>query len=807
MTLPGKVSVCFLEEDVPQKAYFRIKPLFVKGDGSFERIENTKELLPDEGGIRIVPDKNESSRFKARMRTLGSFCLLDLTRHPNENDKIRPNKNYNPANQENNKNIVYSDVIDRCPAEWLMEVIRVDAVLDHCASAFLKRKPGTDAVALIAEGVLSFPYVYQEDENGKFTFTPDETCELRATDEKAYMRLFKEKMSEDAEIEFILTAAGQPLYKRIEKAEEAADEQPAQENAPESEAQAEQPAEVKQAEPENTEPAPACEKPIEEAAPKEAEAEKKWVKPASNERIVPLRIREKESAQVGQTGLNPRKGRSLAEVVDDGWRKSRMDQFGAPIPVDVTGMPVVSPVEHASELLKKAWDLKEARNLILTEILKLEDFAENAAPHIADCLAAPVSEAESNKLNSLIAEKLKILSEIDELRIHKAAKREALMDELRQVHKAEFAKYEQNIRRLKAEREKALKDAENARAACESAKRLMEKGLSESIKTDFEKLYEALKASTGDVYVSTEDYERSPSVYAPSGAQLISDIRNRFEKSGRAFENDEAVNLLACLYLGRFLLVSGKTGAGKTAFVTDLAEAMGLTQKGARRFLSLVGGSLPAPQTSAFKALTAFEDMQSLRILLMDDANGTEAVDQSRGLISWMDQSKSSSALRIVMTVLDDQVGYPVNPRILDRAFFMRIPSRDVAHLSGVLKTVESADVTVSLDALSEIFKTDRPLPAQIEDRLNAFIEATNAIGVPLSERTITDISKYISAVLPYMTCSPMEVLDYALSQRAVPYLLATARVEALNELPEILCDMKKSLQLMNEPLALPPLE
>ncbi|MBQ3170272.1 MAG: hypothetical protein IJB99_10985 [Clostridia bacterium] len=527
----------------------------------------------------------------------------------------------------------------------------------------------------------------------------------------------------------------------------------------------------------------------------------------SNERTIPLRTREKDANHAQQTGLNPRKGRSLAEVVDDGWRKSRMDQFGAPIPVDVTGMPVVSPVEHAADLLKKAWNLKEARNLILTEILALEDFAENAAPHIADVLAAPVSAAENNKLNNLIAEKLRILSEIDELRVRRIAKRTELMDELKEVHKAEFAKYEENIRRLNAEREKALKDAEKARAACESAKRLMEKGLTETIKSDFEKLYEALKASTGDEYVSSEDFAHAPKVYAPSGPQLISDIRNRFEKNGRTLENDEAVNLLACLYLGRFVLISGKTGAGKTSFVHDLADVLGLTQRGARRFLSLNSGNLPAPQTSAFKALTSFEDMRSLRVMLMDDANGNQAVDQARGMISWMDQSASSSALRVVMTVLDDQVGYPINPRLLDRAFFIRIPSRDALPLGDVNKTVESADITVSLDALSEMFKTDRALPAQIEDRISTLIEATNQLGVPLSERTVTDVVRYVSAVLPYMTCPPLEVLDYALSQRAVPYLLATARVEALEKLPEILCDMKKSIQLMNEPLALPPLE
>ncbi len=821
MTLPGKVTVCFLEEDVPQKAYFRIKPLYIKGEGSFERIENTKEFLPDEGGIRIVPDKNESSRFKARMRTLGSFCLLDLTHHPNENDKIRPNKNYNPANQENNRNIVYSDVIERCPGEWVLEVIRVDAITDGQASAFLQRKPGTERVALIAEGVLSFPYLYQEDENGKYTFSQDEACEMRVTDEKAYMRLFKESVSEDTEIEFILTASGAPLYQINEKAQMQEDkEEAAPEKTEEVSPQApEEPCENKQpAEPPKEVPAveaekaeieiePEEEKTAEKLVPSEEETEKKFARSAPTERALPIRVREKDSAHASQTGLNPRKGRSLAEVVDDGWRKSRMDQFGAPIPVDVTGMPVVSPVEHAGELLKKAWALKEARNLLLTEILALEDFAQNAAPHIADALAAPVSEAENNKLNNLIAEKLKILSEIDEMRVKRAAKREELMDEIRQVHKAEFAKYEDGIRRLKAEREKAMKEAEKARAACESAKRLMEKGLTETIKTDFEKLYEALKASTGDTYVSTEDFEHAPNIYQPSGAQLISDLRNRFEKGGRRLENDEAVNLLVSLYLGRFILISGKTGAGKTAFVHDLANVLGLTQSGARRFLPLSAGNLPAPQTSAFKALTTFEDMQSLRIMLMDDANGVETVDQARGMIPWLDENALSSTLRVVMTVLDDQVGYPVNPRILDRAFFMRLPARESAFLPENDLGAESANATVSMETLADIFDVSHEIPAQIEDRLNAFIENVSAEGIQISERTIKDIKKYVCAALPYMTCSPMEVLDYALAQRAVPYILATAREEALEKLPEILCDMKKSLSLMNEPLALPPLE
>ena len=164
MTLPGKVTIGYLEEDLPQKAYFRIKPLFVSGDGVFERVEDARGEFPDEGGVRIVPDKNESSRFKARMRTLGRYCALDLRQHPAENDKIRPNKNYNPDRSEFNRNIVYSDVVTECRTEWLMEVVRAEKTAEGVVRAILPRRPGTRRVAVVLDGEVSAPWHAQAGE-------------------------------------------------------------------------------------------------------------------------------------------------------------------------------------------------------------------------------------------------------------------------------------------------------------------------------------------------------------------------------------------------------------------------------------------------------------------------------------------------------------------------------------------------------------------------------------------------------------------------------------------------------------------
>ena len=65
--LPGKLCIGILEEDNPLKSYFRLKPLLLEVEGKYEPFEDAG-AYPEDGCIRIVPDKNESSHFKARMR-------------------------------------------------------------------------------------------------------------------------------------------------------------------------------------------------------------------------------------------------------------------------------------------------------------------------------------------------------------------------------------------------------------------------------------------------------------------------------------------------------------------------------------------------------------------------------------------------------------------------------------------------------------------------------------------------------------------------------------------------------------------
>jgi len=123
MDFSGRIVLSFLEEDNIQRAYFRIRPLLMQ-EGALQ--QQDIDALPDDGYLRIVPDKNEQHTFKERMRELGALCVLDLLNIPPEAVKIRNNKNYSPQRGENNQFIVYSDAVQAVPQNMVFEVIAAE---------------------------------------------------------------------------------------------------------------------------------------------------------------------------------------------------------------------------------------------------------------------------------------------------------------------------------------------------------------------------------------------------------------------------------------------------------------------------------------------------------------------------------------------------------------------------------------------------------------------------------------------------------------------------------------------------------
>ncbi len=119
MNFQGKAVLVYLEEDNIARAYFRVRPLMTQ-DGP---VTSADTEFPDDGFLRIVPDKNEQHTFKERMRSLTGFCLVDLRFFALEANKIRTNKNYSPSRGETNQYIVYSDAVRSLPDDILYQVV------------------------------------------------------------------------------------------------------------------------------------------------------------------------------------------------------------------------------------------------------------------------------------------------------------------------------------------------------------------------------------------------------------------------------------------------------------------------------------------------------------------------------------------------------------------------------------------------------------------------------------------------------------------------------------------------------------
>ena len=139
MNFQGKAVLVYLEEDNIARAYFRIRPLLTQ-DGP---VGDMLAAYPDDGCLRIVPDKNEQHTFKERMRAMCGLCLLDLRTIPPEANKIRTNKNYSPSRGETNQYIVYSDAVCALPDDLIYQVVS-ESQVQTAATPFVYIRNGAN---------------------------------------------------------------------------------------------------------------------------------------------------------------------------------------------------------------------------------------------------------------------------------------------------------------------------------------------------------------------------------------------------------------------------------------------------------------------------------------------------------------------------------------------------------------------------------------------------------------------------------------------------------------------------------------
>ena len=844
MSLPGKLTIGFLQEDNPQKFYFRVRPLLTEDESGWHLTENVNEDYQEDGFIRIVPDKNELSHFKNRMRTLGRYCAIDLRKHPGENDKIRPNKNHNGENGDRNAYIVYSDVIAAADPLRMAEVVNVD-------EDGLFARPGTRLVALRHEGALKGVYQWTErGEQGAFIVGDN-----LAADELTEDSLIEMTLPDGSPVQLMMNLnrfgvvlidqGAEPAPVRAEAPAPKPEPQPPRAEAvPAQPAQPVQPAQPR-IEREKEEIRPRAETPAEEPkaekepAQDKAKEAKPWLQ--STTFVFPRVVAAKgssprEQSLAQQSGFNPKRGMNVKDIIDDMWRTSRFDQLGHPVTPDTASRPVVSPVEEAMTAFKEAWSLPEARGSLIASLLKLDHLDEalgaNGAP---DAAQARAKNSGEQLLIKLEADRLKLLGDIDELKRLHQDKRAELLGELRRTHSAEFDKSEKRSRQLQDAQKKYAEQADKARKAAETAGTEFVRSLSEKI--DQAMTEQLLSGRAMDMLCALSRGNCAPAVRPEAedvaAGELISAVRVRFEEAGIELGNDEAVNLLTCLALGSIMIISGPSGCGKSEYARTLAASLGIAGPESDCFAEIqaqpswknLGEIIETLSPSGIAQIKLPEvkrvlenDDQTVPTMLMIDSANRGTMDEYLAELLTLGEKNApgklttgagtiglSESLRLVLTVQDN--GTALSGELLDRAWLMRLEHDAIDSVwppkNGSMPRPEKA---VSMATLQKVFAPGADVPGEVVDRVRVLREKLAANGMHLSRRTLTDLYSYCSAALPYMRCTPIEVLDWAFAQRAMPVLLATANLDGLHMLGKLLPDMPRSLSLLNSSMPLPPL-
>lgn len=567
MNFQGKAVLVYLEEDNIARAYFRVQPLMTQ-EGP---VGPMAAEFPDDGFLRIVPDKNEQHTFKERMRTLTGLCLVDLRCFSMEANKIRTNKNYSPSRGETNQFIVYSDAVRGLPEDLLYQVVGENEV----------KSASTPQVYIRNGANIQGPFRREDGQSvGETAQLPPDSGEIHS-----------------------LTVNGQEhLFYWPRKAEQAEMIKPAVPvPAPAPVPAAVSPAAV-------PDPAAAAPAPVPVPVPTQQPAQQPEAQVSAFDQIQSLNGQLSQNAnrlnapaslaedflpetqakalvgtrlyQTPQKQVNPRRAHNpLMEVVENqryaARYESRYEAPGATIPQNTELREVHNPADALKRALQGMSHSPETQRQAADVILSQSGMRITLSKALAHETNDLTLAAMQSQLQELEAERLMTLMQLDDAKKNLAAAHEEALGKL---NMAEQKKLDQ----LHIAQQTAQNEIDKLNKALEPLEK---------------KRQEIAKAIQEGQNVTDNRYLCAPEGKDASKEELISRVEKAFKAAGFVMEDGDALSLLTALALTQDTFeFRSETKADAQAALSVLAHALGAPLEDTAWIVPLVmlpGGNAP----------------------------------------------------------------------------------------------------------------------------------------------------------------------------------------------------------------------
>ncbi len=734
MNLEQHLVLAYLEEDNVQRAYFRVKPLLTM-EGNVA--EEARQLWPEEGGLRIVPDRGEQHTFKERMRGLGPFCAMDLRGIPADAGKIRTNKNYRPDRGEINQYILYSDTVKPLPEHTFYEILE-----GSCE----------DAATLAQRAVTPLFYIREHDT----LFGPVHRAAPRKPEPAASgTGMLYPMNAPDGVQRLMLCVPGETAAPTPSAAAAAQETLP---SGPES-ANAEAP----EISPEDTSPDVSLplgqhlsildtdltfdeairqlDQPVSHEANllRSPETPAKPVPPCP---AVPLNGTPLFHASV-KTSVPPPKNR-LQEVVATQIKVGRYEPPTASLPAGTAMRQVYNPVETACESLRSAWQLPSAHNQLLDCIFSLDGMrSQLEARLLRQGGDSPLQRALQARLDELEAERLAALVQLDKARADLEAFRKSAVDAMSE-------KARETCIHLAAQQEACEHGVETLRqelAALTAQRNLLQSRVDELQQTV---LPAALASALADTRMAAPLLHGSalrmngvPGVCVEA-EEMISRVMAVMEDTGASLSRNQAVALLVLIAVSPRISVVSDTPAAASTVLRNLAAALGW----------LPGFAAQCAEEQ--QPLPTLAPIDSTPTLLATTLARYQPLPQSTKLLL------SRSADSVTASAAYAMEPWPILTLTLPEA----------------VKLFEGEAEPVSAASLQHLLTDAAPCSADIDLILAALLKA----APPLSGQAIGEMHRFITACATWMDGGLAAACDWAVTLWLLPTLQSSPDVQALLE-------------------------